>query len=84
MVLPDIWNRKLIRIELQPIKITMDNVLCLSKPWEPLICFLKVHRKPLSQEFLDGFSTGPCRSVHIALILLGLCPLDILNYLNSC
>lgn len=50
---------KAIEIELHPNSRTRVNGFCLSKSQKTLICSLKNHRKPPSQKYWDGVSTGP-------------------------
>jgi hypothetical protein len=45
-----------------------QDSFCL-KSWKPLICSLKEHRKPPSQDSRAGFSVGSRRSIHIALTM---------------
>jgi hypothetical protein len=41
---------------------------CLGRSWKPFICSQKDRRKPLIHDSRSGFSAGPRRSVHTALI----------------
>jgi hypothetical protein len=56
-----------------------EDRFCVSKLWIPLICSLKDHRKLTSQDYIDGFSMGPCSSLNTAfsrapsLSFLGTC-----------
>jgi hypothetical protein len=42
------------------------NVVCL---WEPLMCYQKRHRKPISGNYLVMFSNVPRRPMHTVLIM---------------
>jgi hypothetical protein len=55
-------------IELHPKNMNKKDDFYLSKSWKPLICSLKDHTKPSSHESRCGFSAGPPRSVHTALM----------------
>jgi hypothetical protein len=54
--------------ELHPNNMNMEDGFCLSKSRKPLICSLKGRRKPPPHDSRSGFSAGPRRSVHTALI----------------
>jgi hypothetical protein len=53
-------------IELRPNILNREDCLCLSKSWKLLICSLKDHWKPPSQDSIR-FSTRSRTSVHTAL-----------------
>jgi hypothetical protein len=48
--------------------VNRENGLCVSKALKPLICSLKDHKKPPSWECRAGFSVGPHRFMHTALV----------------
>jgi hypothetical protein len=54
--------------KLRPSNVIKEDEFCLSKAWKSLICSLTDCRKIPLQDFLDRFSTGPCRPGHAALI----------------
>jgi hypothetical protein len=65
------WNsiiRGVIEFELHPNNTNRGDGFCLSKSWKSLICSLKVCRNSPSHDSRSGFSTGPHKSVHTALI----------------
>lgn len=59
--------REVIEVELYPSNMNREDGFHFSRSWKPLISSLKNHTKPLSQDTLIGFSTGPCRSMHTNL-----------------
>jgi hypothetical protein len=53
--------REATEIELHTNNMNRENGFCQNKSWKSLICSLKDHRKPTSQDSTDQFSVGPSR-----------------------
>jgi hypothetical protein len=59
--------REAVEIELHPSNVDSEDDFYLNKSGKPLVCSLRDHGRPPSQDSRDGISTGPRRPGQIAL-----------------